>query len=326
MTSEKAIGLRPSRIKMTADGVQNMTVFLILLGSIVVGTIMKPGLFLTSNNLMNILLSSSSIIMVAAAVTLVLISGNLDLSVSGMGAMGAVLFGLMTLNGVPIPLAMILAVAIGMGFGFACGYSIAKFKLPSFIISLAFNYISRGIALIGAGGAVVFGLPYGIDKIGTTINGLPLPVVFAFASVLIFMFIQGKTTFGSKVYAVGANMLSANLSGINETTVVSRVFMFSGMMAAFAGVVVTSRFIAADSGILQTLHADCIIVAVLGGTDINGGRGTVLGMLIGALFVGVLTNIMNLNDMTVYTQNVVRGIVLIVAILMNNIIRNRIRV
>jgi len=326
MNNESVSGQKSSRIKLTADGVQNLTVFLILLGSIAVGTIMKPNLFLTPTNLMNILLSSSSIIMVAAAVTLVLISGNLDLSVSGMGAMGAVLFGLMTLNGVPIPLALILALMIGMGFGFACGYSIAKFKLPSFIISLAFNYISRGIALIGANGAVVFGLPYGIDKIGTTINGLPLPVVYAFAAVLIFMFIQGKTTFGSKVYAVGANILSAKLSGINEKAVISRAFMFSGMMAAFAGVVLTSRFIAADSGILQTLHADCIIVAVLGGTDINGGRGTVLGMLIGALFVGVLTNIMNLNDMTVYVQNVVRGIVLIVAILMNNIIRSRIRV
>ena len=325
MNNEKLMQ-RSSRIKLNADGVQNLTILLIFVGAVIVGTIMKPGLFLTGNNFRNILMSSSSIIMVAAPVTLVLISGNLDLSVGGVGAMGAVLFGLMTLKGVPIPLALVLAVLAGAGFGFASGYSIAKFALPSFIISLAFNYICRGIALIGAGGAVVYNLPYGVDKIAATINAIPLPIVYAIASVLIFMFIQSKTTFGSKVYAVGANMSAAKLSGINEKKVISSVFMYSGMLAAFAGVVFTARIQGSDSGIFSSLHSDCIIVAVLGGTDINGGRGTVLGMLIGALFIGALTNIMNLHDMTTYVQDVVRGVVLIFAILMNNIIRNRIRV
>lgn len=313
-------------IKLTADGVQNLTIFLIFVVACIVGFILQPGLFFSQANVLNIFVSSSSVIMVGAAVTLVLISGNLDLSVGGVGAMGAVLFGLMTVGGVPIPLAIIIAVAIGMGFGFLSGYSIAKFRLPSFIISLAFSYICRGIALIGAQGAVVYNLPNDVGLIGQTIGAIPLPMVYALIAVAIFIFIQSKTTFGSKVYAVGANMNAAKLSGINEKAVISRVFMCSGMMAAFAGIVLTSRVVAADSGIFPNLHADVIIVAVLGGTDINGGRGTVFGMLIGALFITVLTNIMNMQGMTEYVQNVVRGVVLILAILMNNIIRNRIKV
>ncbi len=325
MNNEKALQ-RSSRIRLTADGVQNLTILLIFAGVVIVGTILKPNLFLTGNNFMNILMSSSSVIMVGAPVTLVLISGNLDLSVGGIGAMGAVLFSMMTVAGVPIPLALILTVLIGAAFGFACGYSISKFALPSFIISLAFSYICRGIALIGAHGAVVYNLPYGVDKIAAILGHLPLPVVYAAISVVIFMFIQSKTTFGSKVYAVGANMKAAKLSGINEKAVISRVFMMSGMLAAFAGVVLTARVQGGDSGIFQSLQSDCIIVAVLGGTDINGGRGTVFGMLIGALFIGALTNIMNLHDMTSYVQDVIKGVVLIFAILLNNIIRDRIRV
>lgn len=325
MNKEKTLTQKKG-LKMTSDGVQNLTIFLIFVVACIIGFILQPDLFFGYTNILNIFVNSSSIIMVGAAVTLVLISGNLDLSVGGVGAMGAVLFGLMTIAGVPVLVAAALAVLIGGGFGFLSGYSIAKFKLPSFIISLAFSYICRGVALIGAGGAVVFNLPQDIGIIGQTIGGVPMPMVYALIAVVIFMIIQGKTTFGSKVYAVGSNITNAKLSGINDKKVISRVFMGSGMMAAFAGVVLTSRLAAADSGIFPSLESDCIIVAVLGGTDINGGRGTVLGMLIGALFIAVLGNIMNMQGMTEYIQNVVRGVVLILAILMNNIIRNRIKV
>ncbi len=325
MNHEKTL-TQTKKIKFTSDGVQNLTIFLIFVAACIVGFALQPAIFFGYTNILNLFVNSSSIIMVGAAVTLVLISGNLDLSVGGVGAMGAVLFGLMALNGVPTMLAAVLSVVIGMAFGWFCGFSIAKFRLPSFIISLAFSYICRGVALIGAGGAAVFNLPQDIGMIGQTVGPIPLPMVYAIGAVVIFMIIQGKTTFGSKVYAVGSNITTARLSGINDVKVTSTVFMFSSMMAAFAGVVLTSRLAAADSGIFPTLEADCIIVAVLGGTDINGGRGTVFGMLIGALFIAVLTNIMNMQGMTEYVQNVVRGAVLILAIVMNNVIRSRIRV
>lgn len=326
METNSATLKRESKLKLTSDGVQNLTILGIFFIACVVGYILEPTLFFSKENILNIFVSSSSIIMVAAPITLVLITGNLNLSVGGVGAMSAVLFGLMTHNGVSIPLALIIALISGAAAGMLCGYSIAALALPSFIISLAFKYICRGIALIGANGAVVFGIPYGVSKIGATVGGIPLPMVYAIVTVLIFMFIQKYTVFGSKCYAIGSNINATKLSGVDDKFVISGVFVLSGIMAAFAGIVLTSRVTAADSGIFPSLESDCIIAAVLGGTDTNGGRGTVFGMLIGALFITVLTNIMNMQGLTTYIQDVVKGAVLILAILMNNIIRNRIKV
>lgn len=314
------------KLKLTADTLQNLAILLIFVLVCAAGSFLEPTLFFTVSNITNMLVSASSIIIVASAVTLVLISGNLNLSVGGVGAMGAVLFGLMLKSGIPLGLAAALAVGLGGFTGIMTGYIISRFSLPSFIISLAFDYIARGIALIGAGGAVVFGLPVGVAVIGATINGIPLSAVYAVVTVIIFMWIQNKTVFASRTYAIGANESAAFLSGISRKKIVTAVFTLSGALAAFVGVVITSRFSAADSGILASLSNDCIIAAVLGGTDINGGRGTVFGMLIGALFITALTNIMNMQGMTVYTQNVVKGIVLIVAILLNNIIRKRVKI
>lgn len=313
-------------MKFTADGVQNLTIFSIFVVLCIVGFVLEPKLFFSQANITSILVSASSVIIVASAVTLVLISGNLNLSVGGTGAMGAVLFGLMAKSGIPIPVALLLTVLLGLLVGTLCGFIIAQFKLPSFIVSLAFRYITRGIALVGAGGAVVFGLPANIGNIGMTVGSIPLPAVYAIVVVLIFMIIQNKTVFASTTYAVGANETAASLSGVSNRKVVMTVFGLSGMLAAFVGIVITSRFAAADSGILGTLDNDCIIAAVLGGTDINGGRGTVFGMLMGALFIVVLTNIMNMLGMTTYTQDMVKGVVLIGAILLNNIIRKRVKI
>jgi len=320
------VTLNRQRLKFTADGVQNLTIFSIFVVLCVIGFVLEPKLFFSPANITSILVSASSVIIVASAVTLVLISGNLNLSVGGTGAMGAVLFGLMAKNGIPIPLAVLLTVLLGLLMGGLCGFIIAHFNLPSFIVSLAFRYIARGIALVGAGGAVIFGLPAGIGKIGMTVGSIPLPAVYAIVIVLIFIFIQNKTVFASTTYAVGANETAADLSGVSNQKVVMTVFGLSGMLAAFVGIVITSRFAAADSGILSTLDNDCIIAAVLGGTDINGGRGTVFGMLMGALFIVVLTNIMNMLGMTTYTQDMVKGVVLIAAILLNNIIRKRAKI
>lgn len=315
------------RIRWTSDSAQNLTIFIIFVVLCIIGIIFEPQKFLMRQNITNIFVSSSSIIMVAAPVTLVLISGNLDLSVGGVGAMGGVVFGLLTHYGMSIPLAFFLAIMCGAACGFLSGYSISALVLPSFIISLAFKYIGRGIALIGANGAVVFGIPKAVDRLSITLFGwLPLPMVYAIVTTLIFMFIQSRTVFGSMCYAMGANQKAAKLSGINAKLTITGVFTLAGIMAAFAGIVMTSRVIAADSGNFPTLESDCIIAAVLGGTDINGGSGTVFGMLIGALFITVLTNIMNMQGITIYLQNVVKGVVLILAIFLNHIIRNRVRV
>ncbi len=327
MTANTATKYKSGGLKLTADGLQNLTILGIFIVICMVGFILEPTLFATPANISNVLISTSSTIITASAITMILITGNLDLSVAGVGAMAGVLFALFAKNGIPVWLSAVLAVLCGMACGLLSGLIISGLNLPSFIISLAFKYIAGGIALIGAGGAIISsGLPGNIGVLGRVVFGIPLPILYAIGIFLIFLCIQNKTVFSSKCYAIGSNIQVAKLSGINTVKIISTVFMLSGMLAAFTGVVITSRFSVADSGILPGFETDCIIAAVLGGTDINGGRGTVFGMIIGALIVGVLTNIMNMLGLRIYTQNVVKGIVLVLAIVLNNTIRKKIKI
>lgn len=320
--------LKPKKkIKITPDGVQNLTILCIFALVCVVGVIFEPKLFLSKTNILNIFTNSANVIITAAAVTLVLNTGNLNLSVGGVAAMSGVLFALFTKSGYGFALSLVLTLAIGVFFGVICGYSIAKFALPSFIITLAFSYICRGIGQIIAKGAIYYTDSSIVGWFGGTIfGGFPLPMLYALIFTAIFMFIQKKTTFGNKCYAIGANINAAKLSGINDKYVITMVFALSSLAAAFTGVLFCSRIACGDSNVFPSLHADAIVASVLGGTDVNGGRGTVLGMLIGALLVTVLTNIMNMQSVTTYVQDAVRGLVLILAILLNNVIRDRVRV
>ena len=318
---------RRFRLKLSANGVQNLAMFGILVLIWIIGTILFPKIFITWENIRNILVASTSVIITASAVTLVLISGNLDLSVAGVGAMAGVLFGLFTVGGTPVWLAAILAVLCGALSGFLNGFIISRFKQPSFIISLVFKYFTSGIALIASNGqSIASGMPGNVKNIAQTISGVPLPILYALVISLIFLFIQNKTVYASRVYAIGANIKTARFSGINTVRVITTTFTLSGILAAFTGIIIVSRFSVADCSMLPGLETDCIIAAVLGGTDINGGRGTVLGMIIGALVLFTITQIMAMLNVAIYDQKIVKGVVLILAILINNTMRKKIKV
>jgi ribose/xylose/arabinose/galactoside ABC-type transport system permease subunit len=316
-----------SFFKLSADGVQNLTVVGILLVMCVIVAIVEPK-FLSLQNFSNIFIQISSVVMVSSAVTMVLISGNLDLSVGGIGAMAGVLFAIFARAGQPVLVSAILAVLFGGVIGAVNGLVISTLRLPSFIITMATMYIARGIAYIGAEGAVITaGLPGDFGNMGQNWFGpIPLPLVYTFIIFVAFIFLQNQTLLAKKAYAIGSNIKAAELSGIKIQNVVTSIFTLSGLVAAFAGVVVTSRFAQADCKILPGFEIDCVIASVLGGTDINGGRGTVFGMIIGALIVGVLSNVLNMLGFAIYYQNVIKGIVLVLAIVLNLTIRKSVRV
>jgi ribose transport system permease protein len=309
-------------LRLSADGVQNAAVLGIFLVMCVIVAIVEPK-FLSLQNFSNIFMQISSVIMVSSAVTMVLISGNLDLSVGGIGAMAGVLYAIFARDGIPVYQSAIFAVLCGAAVGLVNGSIISTLRLPSFIITMATMYIARGIAYIGAEGAVITtGLPGDFSNLGEKFLGpIPLPLVYTFIIFIIFIFFQNKTVVAKKAYAIGSNIVTSELSGISIKKVVTLIFTFSGAVAAFAGVVVTARFGQADCKILPGFEIDCVIAAVLGGTDINGGRGTVFGMLIGALIVGVLSNVLNMLGLPLYYQNVIKGIVLVLAIVLNRGIR-----
>jgi ribose/xylose/arabinose/galactoside ABC-type transport system permease subunit len=314
-------------VKLSADGVQNLTMVGIFLAMCLVVAIIEPK-FLSAQNFSNIFMQLSSVIMVSAAVTMVLISGNLDLSVGGVGAMAGVLFAMFARAGLPVLPSAVLAVLAGGAIGLVNGSVISVLRLPSFIITVATMYIARGIAYIGAEGAVITsGLPGDFGNMGQGFLGpVPLPLVYTFIIFGAFVFLQNLTVTAKQAYAIGSNINTAELSGISISRVVTIIFTLSGLVAGFAGVIVTSRFAQADCKILPGFEVDCVIAAVLGGTDINGGRGTVFGMIVGALIVGVLSNVLNMLGFPIYYQSVIKGAVLVVAIVLNTAIRQRIKV
>ena len=193
------------QMRLTPDQVQNLTILCIFGIVCVVGVIFEPKLFLSSTNILNIFTNSATTIITAAAVTLVLNTGNLNLSVGGMAAMSGVLFALFTKTGTGFVPSLLLTLLIAAGFGLLCGFLIGRFDLPSFIITLAFSYIFRGIGQIIAHGAIYYTDSTKVGFFGSTIwGGFPLPMLYALIITALFMFIQSKTTFGSKCYAVGA--------------------------------------------------------------------------------------------------------------------------
>jgi ribose/xylose/arabinose/galactoside ABC-type transport system permease subunit len=329
MGSSAVENIKPKKsfFAFSADGVQNLTVLGIFLVMCIIVAIIEPK-FLSLQNFSNIFIQISSVVLVSSAVTMVLISGNLDLSVGGIGAMAGVLFALFAQSGMSVFSSAALAILFGGVIGLLNGVIISTLRLPSFIITMATMYIARGIAYIGAGGAVITtGLPGDFANMGQDWLGpIPLPIVYSLVVFLVFIFLQNKTVWAKKAYAIGSNIKAAELSGISITKVVTVIFTLSGLVAAFAGVIVTSRFAQADCKILPGFEIDVVIASVLGGTDINGGRGTVFGMIIGALIVGVLSNVLNMLGFPLYYQNVIKGIVLVLAIVLNSTIRKTAKV
>jgi ribose/xylose/arabinose/galactoside ABC-type transport system permease subunit len=170
-------------------------------------------------------------------------------------------------------------------------------------------------------------LPGDFSNLGEKFLGpVPLPLVYALGFILLFIFMQNKTVLGKMAYAIGANIKTSDYSGISIRKVVTSIYTLAGLAAAFAGVVVSARFNQADCRILPGFEIDVVIASVLGGTNINGGRGTVVGMLIGALILGILTNVLNMMGLILYYQYVVKGVLLVIAIVYNNAMRKAIRI
>jgi ribose/xylose/arabinose/galactoside ABC-type transport system permease subunit len=306
---------------------QNLTIFGLLVVLIIVASIIEPK-FLGIQNISNVLMQISSIIIVSSVITMVLNTGNLDLSVGGVGAMAGVLYAVFARAGLSVPLSATLAILSGGLIGLSNGLIISSFRIPSFIVTIATMYIARGIAFIGAEGSVITsGLPGDFSNLGEKFLGpVPLPLVYALGFILLFIFMQNKTVLGKMAYAIGANIKTSDYSGISIRKVVTSIYTLAGLAAAFAGVVVSARFNQADCRILPGFEIDVVIASVLGGTNINGGRGTVVGMLIGALILGILTNVLNMMGLILYYQYVVKGVLLVIAIVYNNAMRKAIRI
>lgn len=298
---------------------QKIAPFIGLILIIVIITALNPG-FLSVSNLMNVLRQVSINALIAFGMTFVILTGGIDLSVGATLALtGAVTAGMMA-SGIDPIFAMLLGLLLGAILGAINGFIIAKGKVAPFIATLATMTIYRGLTLVYTDGRPISGLGDSLtfQMLGKGyFLGIPVPVVTMIISFGILYFILKKTTFGRRVYAVGGNEEASILSGINADRIKIYVYSLLGLLAALASLILTSRLNSAQPTAGEMFELDAIAAVVLGGTSLTGGRGWIVGTLIGALIIGVLNNGLNLIGVPSFFQQVVKGAVILLAVLLD---------
>ena len=273
--------------------------------------------FATSTNIFNVLRQISVNVFLACGMTMVILIGGIDLSVGSVIAIsGCLCAGLITNNGIPSGLAIILAIIIGPLVGAVNGLIIANTKIPPFIVTLAMMNIGRGFARIYTNATTILVNDELFIWIGSgkIFGEIPVQLLFMVVVVIITGLILNKTKFGRNIYAVGDNQQAAVYSGINSKKVIFLVFTLSGLFAACAGILSAARTFSGQFNVGDGAEMDAISAVVLGGTSMTGGVGRISGTLIGCLVIGILNNGMNLMGIDSSWQYVVKGIVVLLAV------------
>jgi ribose transport system permease protein len=272
--------------------------------------------FLTQNNILNILRQVSINGIIAVGMTFVILTSGIDLSVgSVMAYSGTMMVGAMVNLGFNPVLAIVTALVLGVVFGLLNGFLISYAKMPPIIVTLAMMEIPRGLALLYTGGYPLSGLPQGFSFIGRGyVLGIPTPVLIMLFVYLVAHVFLNYLPLGRYIYAIGGNEEAVRLSGIKVRKYKTIAYIISGITAAISGIVITSRLMSGQPMAGEGFELDAIASVVLGGTDINGGRGSIVGTLIGALIMGVLSNGLNLLGVSPYVQRVFKGLIILFAI------------
>ncbi len=290
-----------------------------LLVIIVALAILSPN-FLTMDNLMNVFRQVSINALIAFGMTFVILTGGIDLSVGSILALSSALTAGFMVGGMNSILAMFIGILLGALMGAANGVAVAKGKIAPFIATLATMTIFRGLTLVYTEGKPITGISdsFAFQLVGRGyFFGIPFPVVITVIAFIILYILLRKTTFGRSVYATGGNEEAARLSGLKIDRIKIAVYSISGAMAALAGVILTSRLNSAQPTAGTSYELDAIAAVVLGGTSLAGGRGHITGTLIGALIIGVLNNGLNLLGVSSFYQQVVKGGVILLAVLLD---------
>ncbi|MDR0550901.1 MAG: ABC transporter permease [Spirochaetaceae bacterium] len=272
--------------------------------------------FLSKNNILNVLRQTATNLYVACAMTMVIILGGIDLSVGSVIALsGVVTSGLIAFNGAGLGLAVLAGLGTGALTGAFNAALISKTTIPPFIVTLSTMNIARGAAYLYTGGQPVRVMSDTFNFIGSGyIKDIPMPVIYLIVIVAISSLILNRAKLGRHIYAVGGNPVAARFSGIKNSRVTFFVYLFSGLLSAFAGIVLASRMFSGQPTAGQGAEMDAIAAVVLGGTSMSGGVGKISGTVIGALIIGVLNNGLNLLNINSFWQYVVKGVVILIAV------------
>ncbi len=320
--------MRPARGSRFLDTLVRSNSIIILIALIVASSLMSHA-FLSQENIYNLLRQLAPLMLVSIGMLLVINTGGIDLSVGSIAGAGGLLIA-MVLPLIPLDnafgllIGVVLAVTLGGLFGAVNGLLVAVSGLAPFIVTLAMMTVARGITFMMSNGQPIR-LPYDLattdlmDSFGSDglpYLGLPWPVVLSVVVILGFYFLMSNMTFGRMIIATGSNEVAVRLAGIPVSRYKFLVYVIAGALSALAGVVVTSRVDVATPVAGTGLELDAIAACVIGGALLSGGKGTIVNTVIGVLILGLIGNIMNLLSVPTYPQQIIKGLIIVVAVLL----------
>lgn len=286
----------------------------------IVGAALSPA-FLSFANQLNILRQAAFVGIIACGMTYVIIAGEIDISVGSLVALSSAILGVLMVNqGWPLPLAVIAVLAVGVLSGLLAGLTRIFFGVPSFISTLALFLALRGLAQIITGSLPIMIQDPVLQFLGSgRVFGVPVQVLLLALMFAGAYLVAKKTTFGRSIYAIGGNARAARLAGIKVDRVRIAIFIISGVLAAFVGILLSARLGSGNANIASGMEFEVIAAVIVGGTSLSGGHGSILGTFLGVLFITVLSNILVLMGVDPFAQDVVRGGIVLVAVLIANI-------
>ena len=294
-----------------------LTVLIIILG--IIATIFNPRFF-TFQNIVNILQQNSILGIVAIGATIVMISGNFDISVGSMLGFSTTVISVLVYNGFNTTLAVIIGFFICVLSGLFNGVIIAKTRTPSFIITLATMSVFFGASLIVTGGTShSLGGKFAVIGRGEVFGTIPNPIIIMTLTFLAVYVILRFSRLGRRIYAIGGNEEAAYLSGINTDNTKILIYVLNGALVGVAALVLISKLGSALPTTGSGMELKAIAAVVIGGVPLTGGKGSVLGTFLGVMLTGLISNILNLLNISAYYQQIVLGIIIIIAVVVSNI-------
>lgn len=303
--------------KSAANYIQDLGALIALILLVCVIGVISPE-FRSVGNFLSLLRQSSINGFIAFGMTCVILTGGIDLSVGSVLALTTALCAGMIASGVPVGVAMLASLLLGTIFGCVSGLLVTKGHLQPFIATLITMTVFRGVTMIYMDGKPISNLG---DSTMLKIVGkgnlfhIPIPVILFLVIFIVFLFVLQKTTFGRHLYATGSNATAARLAGVSTERTKLIAYAISGAMASLSGLILLSRLSSAQPTLGQGYELDAIAAVALGGTSMNGGRGKIWGTFIGVLIIAVLNNGLNILGVSSYYQDVVKGIVILIAVL-----------
>ncbi|WP_035052143.1 ABC transporter permease [Andreprevotia chitinilytica] len=294
----------------------------VLIASLALGRGLSPD-FLGASNFSNLLADFTEIALMALPMTLIIVAAEIDLSVASVMGMSSALMGVLWHMGLPMPAVIVTCLVAGTLAGLFNGVVIVKFALPSLAVTIGTMALFRGCAYLLLGDQAIADFPgnytlFGISNVGDSF--IPQPFVIVIIAAILFTVLLQATPFGRSLYAIGSNQTAAHFSGINVARTKLRLFVLSGFMSALAGVIYTLRFSSARGDNGEGFELSVVAAVLFGGVSIFGGKGSLVGVLLSLVIIGVLKNALTLSDVSSEVLTIVTGLLLLSSVLVPNLL------